>query len=61
MEIATIAVKQVIELFIIIFAGACIYKAGLVNKDGTKTLSNILIYLIVSCMAFDSYTIEYDP
>ena len=45
MEIATIAVKQVIELFIIIFAGACIYKAGLVNKDGTKTLSNILIYL----------------
>lgn len=61
MEIAVIAARQVVELFIIIFAGGMIYRMGLINKEGTKALSNILIYLIVSCMALSTYMVEYDP
>lgn len=61
MEIAGIAARQVAELFIIIFAGYVLCKTEAIKKDGTKTLSNLLMYLVMPCMVLGTYLSGYDP
>lgn len=61
MEIAGIAARQVAELFIIIFAGYVLCKTEVIKKDGTKTLSNLLMYLVMPCMVLGTYLSGYDP
>mgnify|MGYP000008304475 FL=1 len=53
MELALITVKQVVVLFILIFAGFVCVKTKAVKMEGKKAFSDLLLYLIVQAMVYD--------
>lgn len=61
MELAGIAARQVLELLIMILAGAVCCKAGVFQPKERSVLSNILLYLVVPAMVINSYMVEFDP
>lgn len=61
METVTLAANQIFTMFIIIMLAVVCYKTKLVDKDGSKVLSNILMYLINPCIIFCSYQKEFEP
>jgi len=58
MELAMITFEQVCILFLIILAGFVAAKTGVINMEGKKVLSNLLVYLIMPCMILNSYFME---
>lgn len=60
MELALITARQVIELFILIFCGLIIGKIKMVDGNGKKMLSDLLIYFVVPFMIISSYMSEYN-
>ena len=61
MDLAIIAAKQVVQLLLMILAGAVCCKAGVFKPQDKSILSNILLYLVVPAMVIDSYLVEFDP
>ena len=55
MLLALITAKQVLELFILIFAGVVLYKIHVVGTEDKRALSNILIDFVVPCMVINSF------
>lgn len=55
MELAFITSKQVLELFILIFAGIVLYKKHIVKSEHKGVLSSILIDFVVPCMVINSF------
>ncbi|MCI8373467.1 MAG: AEC family transporter [Lachnospiraceae bacterium] len=60
MEAVILAANQIFIMFIIILLAVAMYKAKLVDGDGSRVLSNILMYLINPCIIFCSYQKEFD-
>ena len=61
MDLAIIAAKQVLQLLLMILAGAVCCRAGVFKPQDKSVLSNILLYLVVPAMVIDSYLVEFDP
>lgn len=61
METVSLAANQIFTMFIIIMLAVVCYKTKLVDQDGSKVLSNILMYLINPCIIFCSYQKEFEP
>lgn len=61
METVALAANQIFTMFIIILLAVLCYKTKLVDQDSSKTLSNILMYLINPCIIFCSYQKEFEP
>lgn len=47
-------------LFLMIVAGFVCGKTGAIRPEGKKTLSDLLLYLILPAMILDSYLVEFD-
>ena len=61
MDLALIVLKQVFILIAYALAGVIAVKAKLIDASVSKSLSNILIYIISPFMIIDSLNREYDP
>lgn len=60
MELAIITAQQVAVLFLLIFTGFMGVKTGVLKMEGKKHFSDLLIYLVVPAMIFNSYLTETD-
>lgn len=60
METVILAANQIFTMFIIIMLAVICYKTKLVDADGSKVLSNILMYLVNPCIILCSYQKEFD-
>lgn len=60
MEAVTLAANQIFTMFVIIMLAVLCYKTKLVDADGSRVLSNILMYLINPCIIFCSYQKEFE-
>ena len=60
MDLALITARQVLILFFMILAGFVCGKTGAIKPEGKKTLSELLLYLILPAMILDSYLIRFD-
>ncbi len=58
MDIALIILKQIIVMFLIMGMGFVLFKKGLITKDGSKTLANLLIYIILPCVIINGFITE---
>ena len=47
MHISMLLMEQIVELFIMIFMGFAIVKAGIVKDEESKVLSKIVLYLVI--------------
>lgn len=61
MELATITAQQVLQLLLMILAGAACCKWGVFKPEHKSVLANILLYLVVPAMVLDSYMVSFDP
>ena len=59
MDLAITAMRQVLVLFLLMFAGFAGVKAGLIRMEGKKAFSDLLVNLICPCMILNSYFAEY--
>lgn len=60
MQLAVITAKQVLILFILIFAGFICVKTKAVKIEGKKAFSDLLVYFVVPCMIVNSYLTEFN-
>ena len=61
MDLAITAMRQVLVLFLLMFAGFAGVKAGLIRMEGKKAFSDLLVNLICPCMILNSYFAEFQP
>lgn len=59
MHISLLLIKQIIQLFIMIFMGFVIVKANLLKSEDSKVLSVIILYLIVPCVIVNAFQVDY--
>lgn len=59
MELAVIAFRKMIVMFIILFVGVITYKTKIVSKEGNATLSNVLLLIINPIVIFMGFQMEF--
>lgn len=52
---------QVLILFLLMAFGFAGGKAKFINENGSKVMTNILLYFVTPCVIINSFNIEYDP
>ena len=55
-----ITANQVIIMFILIFVGLICHKFKLISDEGSKSFTNIALYVAMSAVIIDSYQIDFD-
>lgn len=60
MDLAFIALNQILVMFIIILVGVFCSKIKMISNETNKTLSNIVLMLINPLVIFNSYQIDFD-
>ena len=50
--------QQIAKLFILIFLGWAIVRAGILKSEDSKTLSMILLYIITPCVCISGFQVE---
>lgn len=58
MEMALIILKQTLTMGLYMAAGFVMYKSGKITQEGSRTLAQVLIYLIVPAMLINSFCVE---
>lgn len=61
MNYGKIIASQIVIMFIILFIGGICYKLKLINKQGTKQLSDLALNIVGPMLIFMSYQKDYDP
>ena len=61
MAVSLILAEQIIKLFIILLLGFLLVKFGLLKASDSKSVSVILVYLILPCMIINAFQIDYTP
>lgn len=61
MELVSIIVKQIITMFLFMGVGFLLFKRGLITKEGSKSLANLLLYGILPCVVIKSFCVERTP
>ena len=59
--IGSILFQQILVMFLLIAVGYVLFKGKLVSIEGSKTLSNILLYAVSPCLIINAYSIERTP
>mgnify|MGYP005978730877 CR=1 FL=1 len=56
MTISILLAQQIAQLFLMIFMGFLIVKAGLLKDEDSKVLSKIVLYLIIPCVILNAFS-----
>ena len=59
MTISILLAQQIAQLFLMIFMGFLIVKAGLLKDEDSKVLSKIVLYLIVPCVILNAFQMKH--
>lgn len=61
MDISLLLAEQIAQLFLMIFMGFLIVKAGLLRDEDSRVLSKIVLYLIVPCVIVNAFQVDVTP
>ena len=53
--------EEIIKLFVIMFMGYVVVKAGLMKSSESKSVSVIMVYLVIPCVILNAFQVEYTP
>ena len=56
-----ILIRQVVIMFILMGVGMILYKTGKISNEGSKTLGNILVFLVLPCVIINGFLVEKTP
>ena len=52
---------QVLVLFILIAVGALLTKLGLINEQGSRVMTDVVLYAVTPCVIINAFQREYEP
>lgn len=61
MEILILLLKRLIVMFLFMGIGAILFKKKLISEEGSKSLGNILIWLVLPCVIMNAFLVERTP
>lgn len=61
MQISLLLMEEIIKLFVIMFMGYAVVKAGLMKSSESKSVSVIMVYLVIPCVILNAFHVEYTP
>lgn len=61
MQISILLMQEIVKLFVIMFMGYTVVKAGLMKASESKSVSVILVYLVNPCVIVNAFQVEYTP
>lgn len=61
MQISILLMQEIIKLFVIMFMGYAVVKAGLMKASESKSVSVILVYLVIPCVIIKAFQVDYTP
>lgn len=61
MQISLLLMEEIIKLFVIMFMGDAVVKAGLMKSSESKSVSVILVYLVIPCVIIKAFQVDYTP
>ena len=61
MQISLLLMEEIIKLFVIMFMGYAVVKAGLMKSSESKSVSVIMVYLVIPCVIMNAFQVEYTP
>ena len=61
MQISLLLMEEIIKLFVIMFMGYAVVKAGLMKSSESKSGSVIMVYLVIPCVILNAFQVEYTP
>ena len=53
--------EEIIKLFVIMFMGYAVVKAGLMKSSESKSVSVIMVYLVIPCVILNAFQVEHTP
>ena len=53
--------EQLVKMFLIMLLAVLCYRMGLVNQEGNKSLSNLLLLVVNPCVILTVYQTDYNP
>ena len=56
MQISLLLMEEIIKLFVIMFMGYTVVKAGLMKSSESKSVSVIMVYLVIPCVILNENT-----
>ena len=61
MQISILLMEEIIKLFVIMFMGYAVVKAGLMKSSESRSVSVILVYLVIPCVIIKAFQVDYTP
>lgn len=61
MENASIILKQIVIMFIYMGVGYALFHMKLITKEGSKSLANLILYVVLPCVLVKSFCLERTP
>ena len=61
MQISLLLMEEIIKLFVIMFMGYAVVKARLMKSSESKSVSVILVYLVIPCVIIKAFQVDYTP
>ena len=58
MQISLLLMEEIIKLFVIMFMGDAVVKAGLMKSSESKSVSVILVYLVIPCVIIKAFQVD---
>ena len=61
MQISLLLMEEIAKLFAIMIMGYVVVKAGLMKASESKSVSVILVYLVIPCTIINAFQVDYTP
>ena len=61
MEISLLLMEEITKLFAIMLMGYAVVKAGLMKSSESKSVSVIMVYLVILCVIINAFQVKYTP
>ena len=58
MDVVKILFMQVLQMFLLVGLGFLLFRSGKISREGSKSVGNILIYLVLPCVIINSFRID---
>ena len=59
MQISLLLMEEIAKLFAIMLMGYAVVKAGLMKSSESKSISVVMVYLVIPCVIIDAFQVEY--
>ena len=59
MQISLLLMEEIAKLFVIMLMGYAVVKAGLMKSSESKSISVVMVYLVIPCVIIDAFQVDY--